>query len=363
MAEGSALSSTPLQTRETARLRQQEKAKKLLATTEIQESSESSADANGRLSQVGKQSSVDKLLPSLTSQGRLPWQKCLCNSVPRRWGYRNHFASAISFMLVMSPFLGLQSVQTSLNGYLGVASLSLVYGFYFGITFMTPTILRILGPKYAMLFGYSCHVIYIAANFYPRSYTLVPSSILLGIGSGPVWAGIYTHLARTASTVSPLLEHPINSLLFKFSGVLFLFYHLAHIVGNFVSSLALYSYGGLYEIDNNTCSFFMLETVGNEQRYSVLSIFLIMAVAGVVVELVFIDRIPMQPPSSKVMKSKVRRYFKEPLSDVMKIFISWKMLLLGGLTLYGGLEVSFMYSSFTQVSKAMVINTYTHTFS
>ena len=350
MAEGFGFSSTPLQTRETARLRQQEEVKKQLATIEAQESSESSADHDGRLSQVGKQSGEEKLLPSLTSQGSLPQKKCLCNSGPRQWGYRNHIASAISFMLVISPFLGLQSVQTSLNGYLGVISLSLVYGFYFGITFMTPTILRILGPKYALLFGYSCHVIYIATNFYPELYTLVPSSILLGIGSGPLWAGICVHLARTASIVSPLLEHPINTLLFKFSGVFFLFYHLAHVVGNFVSSLALYSYGGSYEIENNTCSFLTLETVSNEQRYSMLSVFLVMAIAGVVVGLIFVDRIPIQPPASKVMKSKVRRYFKEPLTDLMKIFISWKMLLLGGLTLYSGLELSFVYSSFTQVS-------------
>lgn len=165
-----------------------------------------------------------------------------CSPGPVRWGYRNVYATSISFMLVFSAFVGLQNLQSSLNATLGTTSLALIYGFFLLVGFVTPGIVRVLKTKYSLLFGYLCHVIYILSNFYPRLYTLIPSSILLGIGSGPVWAGLSTHLASVAVLVEPYKTESLDVLISKFTGLFFFIFQLTQILGNLVSSLVLFPY-------------------------------------------------------------------------------------------------------------------------
>ena len=273
----------------------------------------------------------------------------ICSPGPIRWAYRNLYATSISFMLVFSSFIGIQNLQSSLNATLGVVSLSLAYGFYFIIGFFTPAIVRLLTTKYALLFGYICHLIYIITNYFPELYTLIPSSILVGLGSGPVWAGLSTHLATTAITLAPHVSDAIDILISKFTGIFFFTYQLSQIIGNIVSSLTLFPYGANDTIVlPDTCDNLQAQEVPGFKFIILISVYVLLDVLGILVLLLFVSKVPSDAPFMN-NTSKVRHYLVVPFKDVLDCLKNWKMFLLGPLALYDGVESAFAFGSFTQV--------------
>lgn len=371
MAEGFGLSTVAFQTRDTQRIRRQEQAKKrdAILRRRMHEQSEQSQQTRQPSEPIitsteentpppTPDESLSLALEELPKEEKMTEKsiKSCCGKSPVSWGNKNLYATSISFMLVFSAFVGIQNLQSSLNATLGVTSLALTYGFYFLIGFMTPAIVRLLGTKYALLFGYICHTIYIATNFFPEFYTLVPSSILLGIGSGPVWAGLSTHLATTAITVAPHVMDSIDNLIARFTGTFFFIFQLTQILGNIVSSLALYPYeDGIINIEGEEiCNNTAATEINDAQQFSLLSVYILFDILGILVLLIFVDRLSRDTEMME-MKSKIRKFCAEPFVDLWKVLISWKMLLLGPLSLYNGMELSFAYSSFTQVFKSLTI--------
>lgn len=359
MAEGVALTTVAFQTRDTTRMRKREQ---LVKRSEIirkrmldqsianQPITASSGETQPDPHLVSLSTSLIGTSPEETSQkmSQTNLRTC-CSKDPVSWANKNLYATSVSFMFVFSAFVGIQNIQSSLNAQIGTLSLALTYAFYFIIGFMTPAIIRLLGTKYSLLFGYICHTVYIATNFYPEYFTLVPSSVLLGIGSGPVWAGLSTHLATTAITLVPYVMESIDDLIARFTGTFFFIFQLTQILGNIVSSLALYPYNdGIIEVVGEVCNNTEASDISEAQTYSLLSVYILFDIIGILILLIFVDR-HTRDSDMMEMKSKVRQFCTEPFVDLWKILVSWKMLLLGPLSLYNGMELSFAYSSFTQV--------------
>lgn len=298
---------------------------------------------------------TEPVLSSGDTEVVLEKQNC-CSPGVSRWTYRNVYASCASFMFNFAAFLGLQGLQSSLNEEIGTISLSVLYAFSFLVGFVTISMVRLLSTKYTLLFGYICYTIYTVANFYPRSYTLIPSSVLNGIAFTPIWAAISTHLGVSALkyVTDPSIKENFDVLITKFNGLLFLSFHVASILSNLVSSLVLFPYNSpnrtttLGEVCNNTEA----QNVSNTQLYILLSIYLLFNAAGIIILLVFVSKIPHYVRSKPVVekKSKSRRYCLEPFTDLIKILISWKMLLLGFLSIYNGAQLSYAFSTYTQVN-------------
>lgn len=274
-----------------------------------------------------------------------------CTAGPIRWGYKNVYASSIAFMLVFSAFVGLQNIQSSLNATLGTTSLTLIYVSFLLVGFVTPALVRLLKTKYSLLFGFLCHLIYILTNFYPRFYTLVPSSIILGIGSGPVWAGMSTHLASVAVIVAPYTPESFNDIISKFTGLFFFIFQLTQILGNLVSSLVLFPYnaGNSSSLAEAVCNNTEAQSVSDIQNYILLSTYVVFDLLGILLLVTVVDKLPEEHSMEK-MKGKLTVYCAEPFLDLLKLLFSRNMLLLGPLSMYNGMELSFAYSSYTQVS-------------
>lgn len=358
MADGVAFSIVPFQTRDTVRLKYQERTRGPLSVSE-QSSIQNASSSHSHQSENISTGTAEDQRPSRSvscassaSTAELSLANC-CTTAPIQWGSRNLIASSVSFALVLSAFIGLQSIQTTLNGnVLGVLSLSLVYGIYFIFGFITPSIVRVLGSKYSLLFGCLCHTVYIATNFHPQLYTLIPSSILLGIGTGPIWAGQCAHIGTVAFTITSHLKDSINLHLGRSVVIFFCLYQVSHIMGNLISSLAWFQYEDRI-VGNETCSINNLNIMPT-RFFSMLSVFLALNIAGVIIVLLFVDHVQSQS-NMKVMKSKFRRYLKDPLTELIRVSLCWKMLLLGPISLYSGIQLSFAYGSFTLVS---IINFY-----
>ena len=113
---------------------------------------------------------------------------------------RETLVLAASFLLVFTSFQALQNLQSSLHQEhgLGVASLAIIYGASFLVSFLTPAIVYHAGVKATVMGAWAVHCVYVACNLYPRWATLVPGSALLGVVTCPLWMSANTYLSALA---------------------------------------------------------------------------------------------------------------------------------------------------------------------
>lgn len=284
----------------------------------------------------------------------------------KKWGYKNIYGLSIAMLTTNTAYIGLVSIQSSINPTIGLISLSLMFASAFVAAFLTPSILKLLGTKYTTLVGILCVLLYVLANIYPSWYILIPSSAIAGFTSRPMWAAVYSHLAEIAVEIAPVLNKNKNYLIGKFSGLLFAIFQTSYITGNLASSLILYPYTqtedhelkGANKTENNdsiTEDFEMctLSRTDVEQKfiYILAAVSAAIAVAGVVVLLVFVDRLPTDNQFFST-KKKFQVYLKRPLTDILSVLRSVKLMLLAPMMALWGLETSFSLGTFTEVSNS-----------
>ncbi|XP_056422994.1 protein unc-93 homolog A-like [Hyla sarda] len=155
---------------------------------------------------------------------------------------KNIFVVSVGFLLLFVAFGGLQTLQSSLNasGGLGAVSLSVIYaGQIFSAAVFTPFVIKKLGCKWTLIIGTCFYIMYTLANFYPRWYTLIPASVMLGLGASPFWTAKCTYLTVSAR------QHALKSgqkdmhVINQYFGIFFFIFQSSRIWGNLISSLVL----------------------------------------------------------------------------------------------------------------------------
>ncbi len=91
---------------------------------------------------------------------------------------------AVGFALFNTSFFSLASLTTSFNETLGSISLSIVYAAFPVFLFATPFLVKTLGAKTCAVGSGLCVLVYSASYFVPYWYTLIPSSLVAGVGFG-----------------------------------------------------------------------------------------------------------------------------------------------------------------------------------
>ena len=94
----------------------------------------------------------------------------------------------VGFCLICVAFFGMSSLTTSFNAELGSLSLASVYIGFLTSLFVTPSLVDILGTKTCAVFSGFCILAYSVSYFHPTWYTLIPSSLDVGVGYGLLFA-------------------------------------------------------------------------------------------------------------------------------------------------------------------------------
>ena len=118
-----------------------------------------------------------------------------------RWKYRkNLIVLSLSFILVFTAFRSIQNLQSSLNtgGRLGVIAMGCVHGTMFLTCLFAPVLINKLTSKWTIVLGLLFYLFWIAANFYPHFYTLIPTSIGVGFGQSLAWGAQVTYIQKLA---------------------------------------------------------------------------------------------------------------------------------------------------------------------
>lgn len=285
----------------------------------------------------------------------------------RRWAYRNVIGVSLSIFFVFTAFLGLQNLQSSINssGGLGLGSLAILYVFFTGSGFISPGFLKIMGTKYSLLAAYICHLIYTLANFYPSWFTLAPASLLLGVASALLWAAASSHIVQVAVYVAPQLKMDQNHLISSFTGIFFCFLQVAQIPGNLASSLILFPYNKAnntslddFDLDSNDSELDTGTCQHSENGYDfdlkylyVLdSVYAMFVVMGILTLITLVSRLDF--PQEKTVSSTCHRYglfFKKSLKELFGVMTNYKMVLIALVSVFNGLEQSFVFGIFTEV--------------
>lgn len=153
---------------------------------------------------------------------------------------KNVAAVSLAFMVQFTAFQGTANLQSSINAKegLGTVSLSAIYAALVVSCIFVPTFLiKRLTVKWTLCLSLLCYAPYIASQFYPRFYTLVPAGVLLGLGAAPMWAAKATYLTQVAGVYAKLTDQTVDGIVVRFFGFFFLAWQTAELWGNLVSSL------------------------------------------------------------------------------------------------------------------------------
>ena len=104
----------------------------------------------------------------------------------RRLLLKNLLVIGFGWIFQFTAYTSISNLQSSLNSDdgLGTISLSVIYvSIILSCIFLPSALIKQLGVKWTILLSQAAYLLYIAANLYPRYYTLLPAAIILGAGA------------------------------------------------------------------------------------------------------------------------------------------------------------------------------------
>jgi len=164
--------------------------------------------------------------------------------IEKRRIYRNVLIISFSFLLLFVAFESMSKLQSSINvvGGLGVWSNAMVYAsLILSCMFLPSIMIDKLTVKWALVVSVFCYSSYIAAQFYPEFYTLLPTAFVLGLGAAPMWSAKCTYLTQVAHRFAKLDGSDPEAIVVKFFGIFFFFFQCNAILGNIISTAVLSS--------------------------------------------------------------------------------------------------------------------------
>ncbi|MBN3271675.1 UN93A protein, partial [Polyodon spathula] len=131
-------------------------------------------------------------------------------------------------------------LQSSLNADegLGTASLGVIYGtIILSSMFLPPILIKNLGCKWTIVVSMGCYVAYSLGNLYSSWETLIPTSIILGLGGAPLWSTKCTYLTISGNMQGKKENKEGRDIINQYFGIFFLIFQSSAVWGNLMSSL------------------------------------------------------------------------------------------------------------------------------
>lgn len=260
--------------------------------------------------------------------------------------YKNLAVICICFHLINAAFLTLQALQGSFNATLGFAALAVLYVFFIVSTILATFVIRMLGPKYVIVLCCVAQCLYIATNYYPSYYTLIPGSIISGLSLGSLWISSTIYVTTIAVETAQALMKQGSKYISIFMGVFFMVYGASVPVGNAISSAVLLSdAGGLSSLTdeggnatNSSMCMALTQSgagVSDWAFYSLLSIFFLFDVAAVVLSIFGLDRVA-EKAQGRRNYSGIFKELKTSIAALFKTLFDWHFFLIGPMLGYLG---------------------------
>ncbi|XP_078617625.1 protein unc-93 homolog A-like [Branchiostoma floridae x Branchiostoma japonicum] len=154
----------------------------------------------------------------------------------------NLLIQSFGFLLLFTAYQSLQNLQSSINRArgLGLTSLAVLYGTLIPAgPFLAPVAMRYFGLKWTITGSMVTYVIFSLANYWAEFYTIIPASVLIGVGAACLWAANGAYLTRLATRYASVTGQDKAATISMFFGIFFGIFQTSQIWGNLISSLVL----------------------------------------------------------------------------------------------------------------------------
>uniref|UniRef100_H2QU16 Protein unc-93 homolog A n=1 Tax=Pan troglodytes TaxID=9598 RepID=H2QU16_PANTR len=216
-----------------------------------------------------------------------------------------------------------------------------------------------LGCKGTIILSMCGYVAFSVGNFFASWYTLIPTSILLGLGAAPLWSAQCTYLTITGNTHAEKAGKRGKDMVNQYFGIFFLIFQSSGVWGNLISSLVFGqtpSQETLPEEQLTSCGasdcLMATTTTNSTQRpsqqlvYTLLGIYTGSGVLAVLMIAAFLQPIRDVQRESEGEKKSVP--FWSTLLSTFKLYRDKRLCLLILLPLYSGLQQGFLSSEYTR---------------
>ncbi|XP_023562260.1 protein unc-93 homolog A isoform X2 [Octodon degus] len=274
---------------------------------------------------------------------------------------RNFLVVSFGFLLLFTAYGGLQNLQSSLHskGGLGVATLSALYGaILLSSMFLPPILIKRFGCKWTITGAMGCYVAFFLGNFKGSWYTLVPTSVLLGLGAAPLWSAQCTYLTVLGTSQARKAGKLSKDVVNKYFGIFFFIFQSSGVWGNLISSLVLgqtpnkefFSEDQLKSCGAKDCLMSTAASTNITQPsqklvYTLLSIYTGSGVLAILLIIMFLEPIDDNPPSNEGKKSPP---LWSTLLSTFRLLRDKRLRLLIPLPLYSGLQQGFLSGEYTR---------------
>lgn len=280
--------------------------------------------------------------------------------------FKNLFVLFFGFMLLFSAFMALANLQSTMNnaGSIGVLSQSAIYGAMIAGGLLLPKlVIKKLGCKWTTTVSALTYIPYMVANLYPAKSTLLPTSLILGVGASLLWTSYSTYINQLGfqDGAGDIEKAALSTT--KFFGISQMAFATTQIWGNLVSFYVIRSNEittgnqsiSNYSVDDKvsvSCgakfcgdvSGMQLD-VSMEQRYLLIGIYCSLSVVSVVMFAIFLD-----PLKSQKENENTKGEILKKLTATFRQMKNIDQLLIAILTIYSGLQQGFLFSDYSQVS-------------
>uniref|UniRef100_A0A3Q0QUB6 Protein unc-93 homolog A n=1 Tax=Amphilophus citrinellus TaxID=61819 RepID=A0A3Q0QUB6_AMPCI len=275
--------------------------------------------------------------------------------------FKNVLVVSLGFLSLFTAYGGLQSLQSSLNAEegMGVASLSVIYAaIIISSMFLPPIMIKNLGCKWTIVAGMACYVSYSVGNLYPGWYTLIPTSVILGLGGSPLWSAKCTYLTISGNVQAGKEGKKGSDVVNHYFGIFFFIFQSSAVWGNLMSSLIFGQDASIADIPDEqleTCGAadcgLNVTTYGNTTRparklvWTLVGSYIGVGVLAMLIIAVFLDNIDREQ-ASEFRDSRVP--FCHTFLATFRLLKDWRLLTLIPLTMYSGFEQSFLSGEYTK---------------
>jgi len=290
--------------------------------------------------------------------------------------YKNVLLISFAFLLLFVSFESMSKLQSSINKVdnLGTWSLTALYlSLIFSCMFMPSILIKFLKVKWTLCVCILCYSTYMAAQFYPEFYTLIPTALILGLGAAPMWSAKCTYLNQVAHRLALLEGVAAELVVVKFFAIFFFFFQCNSIIGSIIHSTVLSSGNNVTELDMGLSDVYLPQCGANycpasapvssgnttdsdddhdnfktdiTKIYTIAGIFLACSLAAAAIIAIFVD------PLTRFGEDE-RNDKKEELTGVQLLVATFRHLknknqiLIVPLTIWSGLEQGFFGADFT----------------
>ena len=281
---------------------------------------------------------------------------CLCS--PKVRASKNLVGVFSSFILGSGAILGLISLQSSINSEkgLGLTSAAVTFAIQIVFLFFVPAVIGLIGSKYSLLAGFILYLLYIPVNYYPHWGTLIPGSVLLGVGKALAFTNARIHTTAIAIKYASALKESTENAIALVAGLFGMSLRLSEAVGGIVSSVVLFNVdhnrkaNSSNNASNVACSNTEAEFLEQDYLYFVLiTVYVFMAIMSIVLTLMVVDNLGTESKFRSVSGLLKESILKRTINTAKLLITDWKIVFMFPTFVLAGLSDAFIYGEFLKV--------------